>query len=294
MRTHILSPSPDLAPYVENYVDMGITSASASRSSHSLLPAPGTSIAIGYGDSRGTSQVADGPLNDVPLCSVAGYWSRPKKYRMRADAGGGVFVVCFKPWGLAPFTRRRGFDLGEVTDRNVDLAHGFGGDLCDELFDRVQGCSTTGERKGVIEEMLRRILRRSNHPDRPAEVSARSAVEMIAESGGTIRVGTLADDLGVGRKRLVRIFDREVGISPKKIARIIRFQRSLQVLRTSNSLAEAAYEIGYYDQAHFIREFRELSGRTPGDWLRTAPATDLGRAFSRSIRSSHLYNTIYE
>ena len=134
----------------------------------------------------------------------------------------------------------------------------------------------------------------SSHPDRPAEAGARSAVEMIAASGGTIRVGTLAEELGFGRKRLVRLFDREIGISPKRVARIIRFQRSLRILPASTSLAEAAHEIGYFDQAHFIREFRELSGRTPGDWLRTAPATDLGRAFSRSIRSSHLYNTIYE
>ncbi len=294
MRTHILSPSPDLAPYVENYVDMGITRASTLSQSHTLLPAPSTSIAIGYGDIRGSAQIENGPLNDVPLCSIAGYWSRPKQYHLKSDGGGGVFVVCFKPWGLAPFVRERGFDLGETTDRNVDLAHAFGSDLCGELFDRVQECGTTGERKGVVEKMLRRIIRMASHPDRPAEAGARSAVEMIAASGGTIRVGTLAEELGFGRKRLVRLFDREIGISPKRVARIIRFQRSLRILPASTSLAEAAHEIGYFDQAHFIREFRELSGRTPGDWLRTAPATDLGRAFSRSIRSSHLYNTIYE
>ena len=291
--TDILSPSFDLAPYVENYIDIGMSEDSRSVLQNRLLPAPGTSIAVGYGDVRGVSRVAGGPDRIAPICSIAGYWSRPKEYRMEARSGG-VFVACFKPWGLTPFLRSSRFDLGDAIDRNLELADAIGVGTCNELFDRIQECRGSADRKRVMEEILRRTLCGSDHPDHPAEKNARAAVERIALSGGTIRVASLADQMGVGRKSLLRLFDREIGIAPKKLTRIIRFQRSLRVLKTSTSLAMAAHEIGYFDQAHFIREFHELSGRTPGDWLRSGEATPLGRTFSRSIRSSHLYNTIYE
>ncbi len=291
MRTHILYPSEQLAPFVENYVDLGVGTPSLTTPHvHRLLPAPGTSIAIGYGSIQGSAHYEGKEECNVPVCSVAGYWTRPKSYALRGE--GGVFVVCFKPWGLSRFTP---LDLRTTTDRNVDLRHAFGDPITNELRDRIAGTRDVRRRRSIVEEILLRILRERDERAAVRERrSARRGVQLIAESGGTIRVGQLADELGLGGKRLDRIFAREIGMTPKRMARVIRFQRSLQVLQHSTSLAEATYELGYFDQAHFIREFRGMAGNTPGAWLSKDRTSELGKVYSRSLRSSNLYNTIYE
>jgi len=294
MRSHFLHPTSLLAPFVEAYVDFRLRSEEASGVAyreHRLLPAPGTSIAVGYGETKGYTQIEGGPVREVPACAASGYWTRPKTYRLLPP--GGVFIVCFKPWGLARFTR---LPIAELTDQSIGLEHAFSRDLAMELQERVVACHSVAERKEVVEEILLRILAAAERSDRIDILpkGAERAVGLIAQTGGTIRVDDLAEEFGYGRKRLDRMFQKEIGWSPKKICRIIRFQHALRTLPQVTSLAEAAYELGYFDQAHFIREFRELSGRTPGDYLRTHQRTDIGRGYNRVIRSSHLYNTVYE
>lgn len=294
MRTHFLHPTPLLSSFVEAYVDFRLRSEGASGVAfreHRLLPAPGTSIAIGYGETTGYAQIEGRPKREVPPCAVSGYWTRPKTYRILPP--GGVFIICFKPWGLARFTR---LPIAELTDQNIHLEHAFGPESAAELHERVLASRNVAERKEIVEEILLRILAREERSSRLiiAPDGAERAIELIARTGGTIRVDDLAAEFGFGRKRLDRMFQREIGWSPKKICRIIRFQHALRILPRVNSLAEAAYELGYFDQAHFIREFRELSGRTPGDYLRTSRPSDIGRGYNRIIRSSHLYNTVYE
>ena len=82
---------------------------------------------------------------------------------------------------------------------------------------------------------------------------------------GTIRVGELAADLGWTRQHLGRVFRQQVGIGPKELARICRLQRAVHRLQRTPDveLARVALELGYFDQAHMARDFRELAGVTP-------------------------------
>ena len=76
----------------------------------------------------------------------------------------------------------------------------------------------------------------------------------------------LAAELGWSRRHLAARFRDEVGVSPKALARLLRFERALELLGT-RTLADIAYECGYYDQAHFNRDFRAFAGATPGELL---------------------------
>ena len=81
-------------------------------------------------------------------------------------------------------------------------------------------------------------------------------------------VAGVATWLGVTRRHLERRFDTLVGISPKRLARIVRFQRALRMLQQpAGSSAVTALECGYADQPHFIRDFTELAGCPPGAHL---------------------------
>jgi AraC-like DNA-binding protein len=101
------------------------------------------------------------------------------------------------------------------------------------------------------------------------------AWQRLRATHGRARVRALADELGWSHRRLIARFREQVGMPPKTVGRILRFDRVAQLLLHVEAprLAEVAYECGYYDQAHLNRDFREFAGTTPGEYLaRRLPA----------------------
>jgi transcriptional regulator GlxA family with amidase domain len=94
----------------------------------------------------------------------------------------------------------------------------------------------------------------------------------IVEQSGQVRIDDLAFQAGFSARQLRRLFLEQVGLSPKHFCRVIRFQRSLSRLpgRGRADWAQVAVDCGYYDQAHFINEFRQFSGYTPGEFAALA------------------------
>jgi AraC-like DNA-binding protein len=86
---------------------------------------------------------------------------------------------------------------------------------------------------------------------------------------GRVPVGSLAQEVGWSRRHLSAQFREQVGLPPKLLARILRFDRVVARLRREEPQrwAEVAYDCGYYDQAHFNRDFRQFAGATPTDFL---------------------------
>jgi AraC-like DNA-binding protein len=108
------------------------------------------------------------------------------------------------------------------------------------------------------------------------------AVSLVLDTDGGARIDELADRAGCTRRHLERLFLLQVGMTPKRLSRIRRFQRALTVLEEAHAAGErsaglmAAASCGYADQSHFVREFRELAGATPSsDRLRRAALTGL-------------------
>ena len=90
------------------------------------------------------------------------------------------------------------------------------------------------------------------------------AYDRVIASGGRIRISSLADRLGWSRKHLAGRFSDAIGIGPKTLSRIVRFNRALGLSRQDKSdWADIAADCGYADQAHLVREFRDLAGETP-------------------------------
>ncbi len=94
------------------------------------------------------------------------------------------------------------------------------------------------------------------------------ADQRLRATGGNIRIGTLAAELGCTRRYLTSRFSAEVGLAPKAVARQLRFARVRERLqRDPAGIAEIAAAAGYYDQAHLYRDFRELAGVTPTEFV---------------------------
>jgi AraC-like DNA-binding protein len=120
-------------------------------------------------------------------------------------------------------------------------------------------------RFAFIEAWLLQQMRARTQPPRAVSY----ALEVIRCGGDAARIGRIADEVGLSHKHLLREFDRCVGLRPKLFARVCAFQRAIGWIGRKPSVdwADAAVACGYYDQAHFIHEFRAFSGLTPASYL---------------------------
>ncbi|GHF44053.1 AraC-like DNA-binding protein [Deinococcus metalli] len=121
--------------------------------------------------------------------------------------------------------------------------------------------------RGALEAHLRSVTARQGEPG-AGVVAARR----IYDSLGAARVADLAEELNVSPRTLERQFAQQVGVSPKTLARVVRFDEANTRIRTDPSvpMAELTFDLGFFDQAHLIREFRALSSLTPGAFAAVA------------------------
>ena len=113
----------------------------------------------------------------------------------------------------------------------------------------------------------------------------------IVNTGGRVSVDQLANDAGISSRQLERRFLREIGLGPKLLGRIIRFQQVFRAVEQCDAAwAAVAIECGYYDQAHLIRDFHQFARQTPAILFGRQSA--LTESFTRKARTSDFYNTI--
>jgi len=166
--------------------------------------------------------------------------------------------------GLLPWAARSLFELPmhELAEASVPL---------DALLPagverRLASAASWEERFGLVDGLLARRLH--GHAADPGVVWA---WERLQSTHGRASIGSLSEELGWSRKRLVARFREHVGLPPKAIARLFRFERA-RALAGTMSWAELAFACGFSDQPHLIAEFRAITGRTPGTFLQDEAA----------------------
>lgn len=129
------------------------------------------------------------------------------------------------------------------------------------LSERLQDLDDWDDRFDLLDDVLFDGITRARVDVRAAS----HALARIEESGGALDMGALARELGYSRKHTIALFHDRVGLPPKLMARIVRFDRLLQHLKTGGrgTWTDLALEFGYYDQAHLVRDVKEFSGVTP-------------------------------
>jgi AraC-like DNA-binding protein len=158
---------------------------------------------------------------------------------------------------LEPLAARRlmGMPMSELTESCVPIEDVLGADLTDYVAD----AATWPDRFKRVEQALARRL--VDAPPVRAEVAW--TVGRIRASGGRLRVESLARELGWSRRHLTAQVREAIGLTPKELARLVRFERVLDGLRDGRELADLAYDSGYADQPHLNRDFRAFTGLSP-------------------------------
>lgn len=173
----------------------------------------------------------------------------------------GIFSTRFHPAGLQPFID---FDVDTFTGKTLTVTEVWG-DEGTSLATAIQKCATHEERVVVLEGFLlkkRDVLKVDNAP-------VEYCVDAMLASVGDVSIEKLAEELNISKRQLERRFTAAVGITPKLLARIIRFQNILQLIENKEfkSFTTVAYDGGFYDQAHFIKDFKDFTGLNPKQYF---------------------------
>ncbi|MBA2781081.1 AraC family transcriptional regulator [Billgrantia kenyensis] len=117
------------------------------------------------------------------------------------------------------------------------------------------------------------ILERLQRHDAPQEPALTASLDWLKRHQGQASIATLVGELPFGQRHLERLFQHHVGLSPKRYARLLRVAHSRELIkqsRASVSLTDTALAAGYFDQAHFIHDFKAVTGLTPGGYRQYA------------------------
>jgi AraC-like DNA-binding protein len=173
-----------------------------------------------------------------------------------------VVAVRFRPGSAQAIL---GVPANELTDCIVRVEDLWGAEGR-ALRDRLLSARGPKEMLQLLDGALE--VRALRDAQRPSARLARHALGLITHAATPISINDLAAMIGVSSRHLRRTFSENVGIGPKEFARIMRFQRAARAHMSRTNWTRVAMDVGYYDQAHMIREFRELTGTTPSSFAK--------------------------
>ncbi len=247
----VFHPSPLLAPYVKQY---WLLKTAADSAEIRTVPTGMTNLVFHRGN-RPFSLRNDAFHPRAFLCGQERTFSD-----LRYHGQVNMISVVFRPAGARAF-----FDL--PVDRSADLCLS-ASDLEDKDFSALEASLTNTQEDDVCILLIERFLL-----NRLSSLAAHnlkrieSTIDLI--NSGQTNVSCLASAACLSTKQFDRVFSEYVGARPKEFSRTVRFQRALHLLETvpKISFTRLAFECGYFDQSHLIKEFRAFSGYTPGEYL---------------------------
>lgn len=246
-------PCERLARFVRCYMMVGSEEGHLST----ILPDTGMSIVFRYTGATHLS-VEDG-FESLPEAVVTGI--RKSAAHIRYAPTAGSVIVLLREGGAAAFLQP---GAQHFFDKSTALADVLPAQGVRDIVLRLAEAGTVLERVTIVESFLLSLL---TPGVQDGVVTA--AMDALRASHGQLNMATLAKSLYLSQDVFEKRFRRAVGATPKHIARIIRFRHVLQTHRAGQSLTAAAHAAAYFDQSHFIRDFRLFTGTAPSQFLGT-------------------------
>lgn len=246
-------PSPLLQPYIKHYA---ITENEAGETYKVL---PGTSLVMGFQFKGQLLQIRNDAESLLTTQGITGLQDRYNLFK--TQPGTGSVLVYFNETGASFFFKA---PMHELFSQSLSLDYFIGKTVLGEFEERLCEATNDEERIRQTELFLISQLRVCVHDALVAE-----AIHQIFHSHGTIKMKALAANLHTSQSPLEKRFRKIVGATPKKFASIVRLQTAIHLHATdARSMTEIGYASGFYDQAHFIKEFSRFTGETPEQFFK--------------------------
>lgn len=256
MNYQSFEPDQDLAAFVKCY--WTLESPKAETPEKQTIVSDGCmEMIFHYGDLY-KQYTGSGHSITQPRCFLIGQLTRPLEIEPTGETG--IFSIRFHPGGFLPFAT---IPIKEMENTAVSLEKLFGKDGL-EIEQKILTADSTPDRIKLIETFLINRLTDIETLDR----IVKSAVETILTANGQLSVDELSKQTDINRRQLERKFLSAIGLSPKQLSKTIRLQAALKMLLNNNfkNFTTLAHENEYYDQAHFIKDFKEFTGFTPKEF----------------------------
>ncbi len=173
-----------------------------------------------------------------------------------------TFAVRFYPYGFSNFVTE---PIKNLANKETPIALLFEEQIAKDLEQKIIKAKDVKERIEIIEIFLIDKLNDTSTIDN----IVRTTIDTLISSKGNTSIRTILNNDPSKRRQLERKFMKQIGISPKQLGKVIRLQTALKMLlnKDEESLTHIAYESKYYDQAHFIKDFKEFTGTNPKEFL---------------------------
>jgi len=204
-------------------------------------------------------------LQEIQTCRyawVSGVRTRP--ITIPSGTGSRMLIVAFKKGRAHPFYC---FPMSEIRDTVAEADLVFGRKFC--VFREQLLAATSINRMFQLVEGFLLQQARDTVQEKDATKCIDYAVSRMVSHPILRCLHQLSDEIGYSQKHFIDLFRQQVGVTPKQYLKIMRFQKAIRVIERSHTIrwSEIAQESGYYDQAHFIQDFKFFSGFTPNEYL---------------------------
>lgn len=247
MKFEKIIPTDRLKPYIKYLV----VSESHAENVYKVLPS--TSLVIGFQYKGRLANINGDKELSLATAGITGISDSFKLFKNSTDTG--TILVYFTEIGLTYFTS---CPANELFNQSVSLQSIFNKNKVNDTEEKLTFATTDNQRIRIVEHFLLSQL-----TDIQSDKLIIEAVKLIYSSKGTIKIKDLNEKLFISQSPFEKRFRKLVGTTPKKFASIVRFQSVLNDLNNIKSLTEVCYENNFFDQAHFIKDFKQYTGDTP-------------------------------
>lgn len=241
---------------LKDYIKYYVVSENDLESEYKVFPSSG--LVIGFQYKGQLSSIKDNTFNNLSTAGITGISDSYKVFRNSADIG--TVLVYFTETGFIHFAS---LPANELFNLSLSLEDIFEKNKMNEVEEKLSDSTTDKQRVEIVEHFLLSQLK-----DIQTDRLIIEAVKLIYQSSGTIRIRELNEKLCISQSPFEKRFRKVVGTTPKKFASIVRFNSVVDKINKAKSLTEICYENSFFDQAHFIKDFKQFTGDTPEHFKR--------------------------
>lgn len=256
----MFSPSGELKPYIQCYWSIYIEDELSQPVTNKLISDGGMGVVLNFGHSF-SIRIEDNIHTTTSGCFVIGPTEKATFLKLSKKIN--AIGIRFQPGGAYPFFQER---ISSFVDKIIPM---LANDLwrgTKKLYSSFKLTKTINDKISLLDDFFLTKLQES------AVVPSlwiSKVVGTMRNHSGSIKNDELAKQFNMTKRHFERRFKKEVGLSPKQFSRIVRIEKARSLIRSLNfnSLTDIGYECDYYDQAHFIREFKEFVKETPKQYF---------------------------
>lgn len=251
MKIQDFSPHELLKPYIKTYKFIESENGSMNR----VLP--DTSIALAFKIKGQTNYISENQIIQIPSIAISGL--RKSVRNIQYEKNTSVIIVLFKPLGASMFFS---LPLHEFYNDSIAMEHFISKDEIDIIEDKLAFANDNTQQVQIIEKFLLSHLYSTK-----LDLLVQKSIENIYSSNGNLRIKELAQSLFISSDAFEKRFRKHIGTSPKAFASLVRMRYILT--QKNPTLLDKALDGGFFDQAHFNKEFKIFTGQTPSDFYKT-------------------------